>query len=477
MGSTLSGTDSLACPFVIPSPDKPLSDILPRWTESNLSHPAILLTPKNEDHIVAAIRVAKQNGLNVVPAGGRHGAFVAIDSKTALVELREFKAIDLDKANGTVRVGAGVLTGELLKLLIEEGYYTTLPNSNAVSIIGGILGGGNTAQNGLHGFMVDNVVSFRVITADGHTVEVSASSSGDELALFNALCGVGHGLGVVTAATMKVYPVSSLRLTDNKVWSRLLMFPPPALDAAVDAFLSFDQVAGPLTLTIMFVRSPPGTPAAGSPIILIAATYYGPADEAEKAAAKLLDEAVVSKAFKADTIMVPLPGINNGMEPNNALGGFKAMNSARLKQLTPETIKQSFAKWVEVTTEAPDAARTAALFIKFSPDKMIANGNLPEHKGKYFEGRDRGATAIALPWCATPASKDKLDAFVDEFLDRVRKVDTVPPRTFANTMRFGATLDELVSKERVAEVKKIKASWDPEEVFWNPYSQRAKSSL
>lgn len=108
---------------------------------------------------------------------------------------------------------------------------------------------------------------------------------------------------------------------------------------------------------------------------------------------------------------------------------------------------------------------------------MIENGNLPEHKGKYFEGRDRGATAIALPWCATPASKDKLDAFVDEFLDRVRKVDTVPPRTFANTMRFGATLDELVSKERVAEVKKIKASWDPEEVFWNPYSQRAKSSL
>ncbi|KAJ4174136.1 hypothetical protein NW754_004551 [Fusarium falciforme] len=65
--------------------------------------------------------------------------------------------------------------------------------------------------------MVDNALSFRIIIAEGKTIEVESSSTGEDLALFYALCGARHGLGVVMAATMKAYPISSLRLTENKV--------------------------------------------------------------------------------------------------------------------------------------------------------------------------------------------------------------------------------------------------------------------
>jgi hypothetical protein len=469
MASPLSGTGKLACAFIVPDATTNLGDVLPRWTESHLSAPAIIITPNTEDDIVAAIHFAKQNNLNIVPGGGGHGTFTTIDNKTAYLDLRNFNDIQLDQASSTVRLQAGVRTGSLLKYLVAQDYYTTIPNSNAVGAVGAILGGGNTSQNGLHGFMIDNVLSFRVITAEGKAVEVGSSSTGEDLALFYALCGAGHGLGVVMAATMKAYPISSLHLTENKLWTRVLMFPPSAINDVVEAYCSFDPPAVPLNVQITFLCSPPGAPAAGSPIIVLSATYYGPSEDAEKAAAKLFEAILVGKAFKADEALVPLSNINDAFEPLNAHGGFKSMNAARIKNLAPQAIKESFSKWAQVMEELPDAARTAVVFYKFNPDKLRANGDIKEIENRFLEGRDRGSTAIATTWCAAPASRDRLGDFVDEFFTICRSADKVPPRTFANTMKLGVDLGELFQEEKVEELQRVKEYWDPNGVFWSPY--------
>lgn len=471
MASSISGADGLRCPFVIPDTGKTPGDILPRWTDAHLSHPAIIVTPKTEDDVVSAIRLAKQNGFRLVPGGGGHGTFVPIDSKTVYVDMKAFKSIELDKPSGIVRFGAGVLTGELLKSLAADGRYTTVPNSNAVGMVGGLLGGGNTSQNGLQGFMVDNALAFRLITAEGKAVEVSSSSAGEELALFHALCGAGHGLGVVTAATMKTYPVADLGLSEDRIWMRTLILPPPALKDVADAFVAVQHPAEPLNLQITFLRSPPGTPAAGSPIIILSATYYGPAEDAEKAAAGLFDNNLVQKAIKADTAMVPLSRINDALEPLNAHGGFKSFNAARLKDLRPESIAATFAAWVQTTEKLPDAGRTALVFHRFNPTKLQSNGTTEECKGKFLESRDRGFTAMPLPWCYSPDSRDKLATFVDEVLSICRRGETGAARTFPNTMSLGTDLGELFTDERIHELDRVKMLWDAEGVFWSPYTR------
>ena len=63
---------------------------------------------------------------------------------------------------------------------------------------------------------IDNVVAFHLITAKGKALNLSASSTGEELALFNALCGGGHGIGVVTSVTLKVFPLARLKMADNQ---------------------------------------------------------------------------------------------------------------------------------------------------------------------------------------------------------------------------------------------------------------------
>ncbi|KAJ3464911.1 hypothetical protein MRS44_005569 [Fusarium solani] len=74
------------------------------------------------------------------------------------------------------------------------------------------------------------------------------------------------------------------------------------------------------------------------------------------------------------------------------------MNAARIKSLTPQAIKESFAKWAQVMEQLPDAARTSVVFYKFNPDKLRANGNMKDIENRFLEGRDSGSTPTALTW-------------------------------------------------------------------------------
>jgi hypothetical protein len=472
MATTLSGMDSLDCPFTIINKtikERPAGEVLSRWSDANIGHPAIIIRPNTEDNIVSAIHFARQNGLSLLPASGGHGAFVSIDSKTAYLDLKAFKSIQLDKSTDTVRVGAGTTTGELIKILAAEGYYTALPNSNAVSVIGAILGGGNSAQNGYHGFMVDNTISLGVITAEGKHREVSASSTGDELALYHALCGAGHGLGVVTSAKMKMYPLANLHLSDGKIWTRTLIFPPPALDHVADAFSAFQPTDGRLSFSVTFARSPPGTPAAGKPIIVMSATLHGHSSAAREAVPLLFDESLVHRAIKADTVMVPWADINKGLEKVDVHGGFKSITSARLHAIPADSIREVFKLWVDITDALPDAGRSVVVLTKFDTSRMQANGGEEAHAGKFLEARDRGITVMVPAWAVTRESYERMMGTVDVFIDVVRRGEVGKVWSFPNSMKVRADLGNLFSRERIAELKRLKKLFDSEGVFWSPY--------
>jgi FAD/FMN-containing dehydrogenase len=59
---------------------------------------------------------------------------------------------------------------------------------------------------GKHGFAADNLLSARVVTAEGKAVTASATENSD---LFWALRGAGHNFGIVTSFELKTYDVSA----------------------------------------------------------------------------------------------------------------------------------------------------------------------------------------------------------------------------------------------------------------------------
>jgi FAD/FMN-containing dehydrogenase len=71
-----------------------------------------------------------------------------------------------------------------------------------VSAIGPLLGGGHSILQAKHGFAADNLVSARLVLADGKAITVSETENRE---LFWAVRGAGHNFGIVTSFDIKVY--------------------------------------------------------------------------------------------------------------------------------------------------------------------------------------------------------------------------------------------------------------------------------
>ncbi|KAJ2973445.1 hypothetical protein NQ176_g6606 [Zarea fungicola] len=468
--TALRGIEILGCDFVVPNEEAIVAEILPRWSELHIGRPAIIISPRTEQDIAAAINLAKLNNLKVIPAGGRHACFVAIDETSLVLDMSLFNTIQLNKENGSVQIGAGVLTRELIRELAGEGYYTTLPGSNAVGVVGALLGGGITHCTGLHGYMSDNALSFRVITAAGEAVDVGADSSGEERRLFDTLRGAGHGLAVVTDVLMKAYPVSKLELTEGKVWSRTLIFPPPALEDVQKLFFDLHPVSEKLNAQISFVRSPPNTPFPGTPLIILSVSYYGSATDAERDTRELFDESFCSKAVKVDTSLVPLANVNDALEAINACGGLKSTNAARLKNLRKDAITKSFAAWFKITESIEDSKRTAVVFHSFNPASATAAG---AGTGKHFdfvEGRDRGFAVTVSTWCMKPESHLELANLAENLVKTCQEGDGSVGIKLPNSMRLNENPTDLFGPDRLAHLRLVKKHWDEDDLFWTPHS-------
>lgn len=483
----------LGCEVILPDPAANVRDVISRWSDSSVGRPAMVVVPGSEEDIIDAISYAKNERLRLIPAGGGHGSFVPIDSRTMYLDMKKFNGVALDEKTQRVTFGGGALTGQVVEACTGAGYYTAWPNNNAVGMTGFVLGGGNVgllpndiglfgveadvAQHlsaGLHGMAIDSVVSFRLITAEGEVLELNPASTGEELELFHALCGAGHGLGVVTSMTLKTFPLAELRMANNEVWARRLIFPGAAIDVAAEMYARLQPPPLALSLVMVFARSPPNSSVPGAPTIVLTASYFGPANEGEEATKLLFDDEVVRKAIKAETVMTPFAEMNDALEVFNVHGDFKDLSSAWLRTSTAAVIKSAFKRWLDFTGTYGDAKRTAAILGTNSAERQIAISKTAEGAAKHFESRDRGTCLLTLTWYAKPETHEPAAAFVRDLkaIYRGSQPGPDPPRTFANNMRPDTELEEMHSRERIKQLKRIKKLWDSSGVFWSPYGEK-----
>lgn len=328
---------------------------------------------------------------------------------------------------------------------------------------------------GLHGMMIDNVLSARLITAEGEILELSPSSKGDNLALFHALCGAGNGLGVITSLKMRIYPISDLHLSHGGVFIRKLIFPAPMIDLAATIFSKLQPPTPSLATVMICARAPPTAPKPGAPLIILTATYYGPAEEAERATSVLFDEEVVSKAINAQTEFTPVAELNNASAPFDVHGDFKNIQSTWMKTTNSEAIKSAFEKWLEYTTKHEDAKHTALALSGFNTRRLMEIGASPEGHARYFDHRDRGLLAIIITWVGNEEAASAAAAFVEDIKTVYRKHDSSgTPRTILNNFGPTTQLSELHTEEQIRELKRLGGIWDPLRLFWKPWYKESE---
>ncbi|KAF2812075.1 FAD-binding domain-containing protein, partial [Mytilinidion resinicola] len=459
------------CTVTIPKGDEDLHSIISRWSDLGVKLPFAVVVPSTEEDIIAVINFASQNSLHVVPGGGGHGVFVPIGEKTIYLDMKNFNSVAVNKEESSVTIGGGAVTGEIIKACVAEGCYTLTGNSDALGVAGYFLGGGNSFITGLHGLAVDHVLSIRVASASGSVITLTPSSTGAEASLFSTLRGAGHGLTAILSLTLRTFPIAALSLPDSKIWNRKLILPGTAIAQAATLFTSLLPPPGPLLPVLIFGRAPPGTPAAGAPMLIISANYYGPSASAEAAAAPLLTPEASATAILATTTLVDFTAMNASSAAMSAHGGFKETYNAMLATISPASITSAFAQFVAFGAANPSAAaRTYAVFGAWSTGAQLANAAIPNNK-TYFAHRDRGVFFQFTPWYTDPATRGAADAAARGVVRTVRESDDASGLErviFANNMIFGQEMGEVYTREGLEEVTAVKREWDPKGVFWSP---------
>ncbi len=172
--------------------------------------PDAVVQPQSEKEIVTLMKWAADNRIPLTPRGkATSGYGGAIPVKGGVVvdfyRMKAIKKIDPDKQTATVE--AGVVWEKLDNELGNHGLTLRLyPSSYPAATVGGWLAQGGAGIGSFEaGWFRDNVVSARVVMADGEVREFS----GDDLDLVSAAEGI---TGLISEVTLRVQPLEEIEV-------------------------------------------------------------------------------------------------------------------------------------------------------------------------------------------------------------------------------------------------------------------------
>jgi FAD/FMN-containing dehydrogenase len=179
------------------------------WNPDTERRPALVARCAHPDDVRYAVEFARRYGLEVAVRGGGHSHMGWGTSNGVVMDLSGLNRVTIDPNKRTGRIDAGLSSGGVMRVAGRYGLDPILGQCPGVGAAGVTLGGGLGWLSGLHGASCDNLLSARMVTADGRIMSVDAESNPD---LLWALRGAGANFGVMTTFECRlnsVGPVTS----------------------------------------------------------------------------------------------------------------------------------------------------------------------------------------------------------------------------------------------------------------------------
>ena len=234
--------------------------------------PALIARCRGEADIADAIAFARDAGLEISVRGGGHSVAGRCFTEGGLmIDLSLMKGIYVDPSTRIARVQPGVNWSELNRETQLHGLAVTGGLISTTGISGLTLGGGLGWLMAKFGLATDNLLSARVVTADGRTLTASEQENAD---LFWGLRGGGGNFGVVSSFEYRLHEVGPT------VTGGLVAHPFDAAGDVLRFFRDFTADAPDELLTFAGVgHAPDGS---GAKIALAVACHVGAPEQAEE---------------------------------------------------------------------------------------------------------------------------------------------------------------------------------------------------
>lgn len=277
------------------------------WNGAIRRRPALIASCTGAADVLAALRFARNRGLEISVRGGGHAvAGHALCDGGVLIDLSPMTSVRVNPESRKARAGGGALWSHLDRETQAFGLAVTGGIVTHTGIGGLTLGGGIGHLMRKLGLTIDNLRSCDVVTADGRLVVASADAHED---LFWGLRGGGGNFGIVTSFEYEVHPVGPT------VLAGMLLYP---LDAAAEVLAYFrDYVAeAPDEVGILGnLRLAPPLPVVpsglhGKPVVAIIVCYCGDVEDGKKEFERLRNfkkpalDAIAPKPYAAHQAML-----------------------------------------------------------------------------------------------------------------------------------------------------------------------------
>ncbi|WP_339303166.1 FAD-binding oxidoreductase [Paenibacillus sp. FSL R5-0519] len=174
------------------------------WDPHTDRFPKVFVFAQKTKDVSNAIRWARENDVPIRPRSGRHALEVNLSQVNGgiVIDVSDLNSIKLDKKNGTVVVGTGNRVGRIANTLAKQGFIAPFGDSPTVGIGGITLGGGIGPLQRTIGLISDNLLEVEMVDANGKVIRANKNHNAD---LFWASRGGGGGnFGVYTRYKFKV---------------------------------------------------------------------------------------------------------------------------------------------------------------------------------------------------------------------------------------------------------------------------------
>ena len=192
------------------------------WRKRSYGKALAVVRPGNTDEVAQVVKACLAARVSLVPQGGNTGLVVGStpdDSGTQVVlSLQRLRAVrEIDAANLTITVEAGCVLQHLQEAALQAGFLFPL----SLAAEGSCTIGGNLATNAggtqvlRYGNARELCLGLEVVTAAGEVWHGLSGLRKDNTGydLRDLYIGSEGTLGVITAATLKLYPLPAARLT------------------------------------------------------------------------------------------------------------------------------------------------------------------------------------------------------------------------------------------------------------------------
>ena len=173
------------------------------WNGMIDKHPAAIARCANADDVALAVRFAAEHELPLAVRGGGHNvAGTAVVDGGLVVDLSSMCDVRIDSSGRTVDIQGGATWADVDNVTAPLGLATTGGVVSETGVAGLALSGGVSHQRRRDGMTIDNLVSAKVVLADGRHVRASDDEHAD---LLWALRGGGGNFGVVTSLELRLH--------------------------------------------------------------------------------------------------------------------------------------------------------------------------------------------------------------------------------------------------------------------------------